>query len=193
MNASNESPEPRTGEELGERRGQVAREIRAVLELASSPLEVYRAALARVTPLVGATFASVFLRDEDDPRLLRLACAQNWPQSSARFLGDLRIREGRGPTGQAVARARPVEVVDVFADPELEEWWEPARELGFVSMMAHPLMVGESVVGALSFYFGDRQPVDDGVRSLVATAAREIAGAADRVSPARSGPESGSR
>lgn len=159
----------------------LAREIRNALDGASSPLEVYRRALARVTPLVDADFASVFLRDDDDPRLLRLACAQNWPQASARFLGRLRIREGLGPTGQAVARARPVEVVDVFQDPALEDWWEPARELGFVSMTAHPLMSGDRVVGSISFYFTDRQPFDEGERRLLGTVAREIARAAHEV------------
>jgi GAF domain-containing protein len=167
----------------------VVREIRAAIENAASPLEVYRAALARVTPLVGATFASVFLRDPDQPRLLRLVCAQNWPQSSARFLSELRIREGRGPSGQAVADGRPVEVADVFDDPDLEAWWEPARELGFVAMTALPLESDGRVVGSVSFYFDGRRPLDDDTRLLLATTAREMAAAAARVS--RPGPGTG--
>lgn len=159
----------------------MVREIRDAADSATTPLEVYRAALGRVTPLVGATFASVFLRDEDAPHLLRLACAQNWPQSSARFLSELRIREGRGPTGQAVDQGVPVEVADVYEDPELEEWWEPARELGFVAMTTYPLMVDGQAVGAISFYFRDPKPLDDHVRELLEVAAREMAAAADRV------------
>lgn len=171
----------------------MVRAIHAARETATSPLEVYRTALAEVTPLVGATFASVFLRDGEDHQLLRLACAQSWPQSTARFLGELRIRVGRGPTGQAVARARPVEVLDMFEDPELEAWWEPARELGFVSMTAHPLIVDGRVVGAISFYFGERQALDDRDRSLLATVAREMAGAAETIRTSGPGPEAGSR
>lgn len=159
---------------------EVAREIAEAFLTASSPLEVYRLALARVTPLVGASFAAVFLRDDHDPRLLRLACAQNWPQASARFLGDLRIREGRGPTGRAVGQGRSVEVEDVFADPALEEWWEPARELGFTSMTSHPLIVDWRVFGALSFYFGERQAFDAGSRELLAIVAHQLAATAER-------------
>lgn len=180
MNPSSESVD-RTAESPRDRQAELVRAIREAAAAASAPLEVYRAALARVTPLVDATFASVFLRDDDAPHLLRLACAQNWPQSSARFLSDLRIREGRGPTGQAVAEARPVEVTDVFEDDELKEWWEPARELGFVAMTAHPLTVDGRAVGSISFYYRDPQPLDDDVRSLLETAAREMALAAARV------------
>lgn len=179
MNPTSEPPNQRAG--LRSRQKAVVREIHRAAESATTPLQVFRTALARVTPLVEASFASVFLRDEDAPHLLRLACAQNWPQSSARFLSELRIREGLGPTGQAVAQGSPVEVVDVFEDPELREWWEPARELGFTAMTAHPLTVGDRVVGSISFYFEDPQPLDDDVRSLLATVARELPTAAESV------------
>lgn len=193
MNPSYDGQDQEGNPALHRREAAIVREIRSALETASSPLEVYRRALAGVTPLVNATFASVFLRDSDDPELLRLACAQSWPQSSARFLGELRIREGRGPTGEAVARGRPVEVLDVFDDPGLEEWWEPARELGFVSMTAHPLIVDARVVGSVSFYFGERQPLDECERSLLATVAREMAEAAAMLRASGPGPGPGSR
>ncbi|NIQ53727.1 MAG: GAF domain-containing protein, partial [Gammaproteobacteria bacterium] len=102
-----------------------------------------------------ADFASVFVRDATDSELLRLVCAQNWPQSSARFLDRLRIRVGRGPTGRAVADRRPVEVEDVFAAPELEAWWGIARELGFTSLISLPLRGEDRVPGALTFYFAE--------------------------------------
>ena len=181
MTTPPEAPRRTADVDVPGRLEDVISEIREAGETAGSPLEVYRTALARVTPLVDATFASVFLRDDDAPELLRLACAQNWPQSSARFLGELRIREGRGPTGKAVEQGRPVEVTDVFEDQELEEWWEPARELGFVAMTAHPLMVDGRAVGSISFYFRDPQPLNDGIRSLVSTVVREMAAAAERV------------
>jgi GAF domain-containing protein len=102
---------------LRDRELDVAREVAHAFITASSPLEVYRLALARLTPLVRAKFSSVFHRDPADPTLLKLTCAHNWPQSSARYLGQLRVREGRGPTGRAVAESRSIEVRDVFADP----------------------------------------------------------------------------
>ena len=173
-----ETPDP-ADRAASDRRDALVREIRAAGDAADSPLEVYRAALAGVTTALDATFASVFLRDENEPHLLRLACAQNWPQSSARFLSDLRIRSGRGPSGRAVAENRPVEVANVFDDDALKEWWEPARELGFVAMTAYPLAVGDRVVGAVSFYFRDPQELDDATRRLLSTAAREMATVAE--------------
>ncbi|HSK19434.1 MAG TPA: GAF domain-containing sensor histidine kinase [Longimicrobiales bacterium] len=173
MNASPDS--------LRERELDVAREIANAFLTAGTPVEVYRLALARVTPLVRATFSSVFERDPQDPTLLKLTCANNWPQSSARYLGQLRLRVGRGPTGRAVARRQPVEVGDVFADPALREWHEPARELGFASLISLPLAAGGEATGALTFYFDEPHEFDDDERHLLTLIADQLAVAGGRV------------
>lgn len=167
-------------ESLRQRKLEIANEIANAFLTANRPLEVYRLALARVVPLVEASFASVFLRDDADADVLRLVCAQNWPQSSARFLGDLRIRVGRGPTGRAVAEDRSVEVLDVFSDPALREWWEPARELGFVSLIALPLRVRERVDGALTFYFSTPHSPDDEERDLLSLIAAQLSATVEK-------------
>ncbi|MEN8376578.1 MAG: GAF domain-containing sensor histidine kinase, partial [Gemmatimonadota bacterium] len=128
----------------------------------------------------GAQFSSVFLRDPGDRDLLKLSCAHNWPQSAAMFLGQLRVRVGRGPTGTAVAEKRPVEVPDVFVDRALREWWEPARELGFTSMICLPLEVGGQAEGALSFYFAEAHEFEDGERRLLALIATQLAATAEK-------------
>jgi GAF domain-containing protein len=126
-----------------------------------------------------------------------MACAQNWPQSSARFLGDLRIREGRGPTGRAVSTGLPIQVVDVFDDPALRDWWVPAREMGFVSMISVPLAAHGQVFGAASFYFAERKDFDRGERNVLGLVTRALSAAAARangdVSPCRSEPDGESR
>lgn len=160
-------------------------------ETTASHLEAYRHALARITPAVGASFASVFVRDRADPRLLRLACAHNWPQAAARWLGDLRIMEGRGPTGRAVGRNRSVEVPDVFAEPSLTEWWDPARELGFASIIALPLAREGKAFGALSFYFAESRVFAEDDRAILTRAASDLQ--ADELSGGRYGPETVSR
>jgi GAF domain-containing protein len=180
MSDPSPSPGGPTPERGRERELAIAQDIAEAFLTASSAVEVYRTALARITPAVGASFASVFLRDEADPDLLRLACALNWPQSSARFLSDLRIRDGRGPTGRAVRNGLRVEVTDVFRDPALEEWWEPARELGFISMTALPLIAHDRVLGALSFYFRDRTDFNEEVRALLTVVAHQLAATAER-------------
>jgi signal transduction histidine kinase len=159
---------------------EAGRDIAQAFLSASRPLELYRLALARLTPLVGASFSSVFLRDPMDPELLKLECAQNWPQSSARFLSQMRIRVGRGPTGRSVEEGRAIEVPDVFADPTLREWWDPARELGFASMITLPLHTRSEVHGALSFYFSAPRQFDDAERRLISIITQQLAATAER-------------
>lgn len=165
----------RSAGSLRERELDVAREVALAFLTAGSPLEVYRLVLARLTPLVRATFSSVFQRDPVDTSLLKLVCAHNWPQSSARYLGQLRVRVGRGPTGRAVAEAAPVEVGDVFTDDALRTWWEPARELGFTSLISLPLRSGTHVMGALTFYFDAARTFDDDERQLLMLIADQLA------------------
>lgn len=175
------SPEaPLLPESLRQRELEIAREIARAFLKATRPLEVYRLALARVTPLVGASFSSVFLRDGEDPSLLKLLCAQNWPQASARFLGQMRIRVGRGPTGRAVAEGTAFEVEDVFAEPGLREWWDPARELGFTSLISLPLKRETEVAGALTFYFADAHAFEEHERALLTTVTDQLAATAER-------------
>ncbi|MFW6205665.1 MAG: GAF domain-containing protein, partial [Gemmatimonadota bacterium] len=64
------------------------------------------------------------------------------------------------------------------------EWWEPARELGFTAMTAHPLTAEDEVVGVISFYYHEPQQLDDSVRALLATAAGELATAAGELATA---------
>jgi signal transduction histidine kinase len=165
---------------LRQRELEIAREIAHAFLTANTAVEVYRLALARLTPLVNASFGSVFLRDHADATLLKLACAQNWPQSSARYLGQLRIRVGRGPTGEAVAQRAPVEVEDVYADPALREWWDPAGELGFVSLISLPLGTASQADGALTFYFAERHRFAEDERHLLRLTADQLAAATRR-------------
>ena len=165
---------------LRQRELDIAREIAHAFLTANTAVEVYRLALARLTPLVNATFGSVFLRDGADPTLLKLACAQNWPQSSARYLGQLRIRVGRGPTGEAVAKRTAVEVTDVFVDPAMREWWDPAKELGFVSLISLPLGSASHADGALTFYFAEPHTFADDERHLLRLTADQLAAATRR-------------
>ena len=163
---------------LQQRELELRRDIAEAFFNAQSSVEVYRLVLARVTPLIAASFSSVFLRDPNQDELLRLVCAHNWPQSSARYLGQLRIRTGRGPTGRAVAEGRAVEVSDVFSDVSLRDWWEPARELGFASLISLPLDGGR--MGALTFYYDRPHEFNDDERQLLSLIARQLSITAQR-------------
>ena len=76
------------------------REIVHAFLTADRPEEVFQYALERVSPLVGASFASIYLVDENDDAM-RLVAACNWPERFRPFLGHMRVRLGLGPSGEA--------------------------------------------------------------------------------------------
>ena len=158
---------------------QAARDIAHAFLTAPRPAEVYRLALGRVAPLVGAAFGCVFLRDRD-PELLRVVAAYNWPQAYASYLSSLRVRVGNGPTGRAVEQNMLVEATDVYADRDLEDWWEGARELGFTSSVSVPLSPQSQAMGAVTFYFREPLDFDEADRNLLRLVADQLAATAEK-------------
>jgi K+-sensing histidine kinase KdpD len=157
----------------------ILRDLAYTLARAPRPESVYTLALERVTPWIGASFSSVFVRDQD-PATLTLAAAHQWPPRYRDWIGELRIRIGRGPSGLAVGEGRLVEVADLFADPDLAEWQSVARELDMRSMLAAPLRASTGVLGALTFYFANETAISDRERELVESVADHVALAAER-------------
>ena len=163
------------------------RELLAVREIvhafltADRPEEVFRFALERVSPLVGSAFASVFLVDGAS-ELMRLAAAHNWPERYRPWLGEMRVRVGYGPSGEAVAERRPVEVPDVFADDSLVDWQDVATELGFRAIVALPLQTGRRVLGAVTFYFAGAGGFTAEQRNLLRIVADQMAATAEKAS-----------
>jgi signal transduction histidine kinase len=161
------------------------REIARALHTADRLEELYQFALERVVPLLGASFASVYVR-EGHADTMRLAAAYNWPDRYARWMGEARIRLGMGPSGEAAAERRMVEVPDVFADPALADWQDVARELGFRALVALPLAADGSrgtaphVFGAIAFYFADESRLADDQRWLLRVVADQLAAAAEK-------------
>jgi signal transduction histidine kinase len=161
------------------------RELVAVREIvhafltADRPEEVFRFALERVSPVVGATFASVYLVDGAS-ELMRLAAAYNWPQRYEPWLGEMRVRLGFGPSGEAASERRAIEVPDVFADPNLEDWQEVASELGFRALVALPLQTSSRVLGAVTFYFADARGFSTERRGLLRIVAAQMAATAEK-------------
>ena len=85
---------------------------------ADRPEDAFQFALDRVGPVVGASFASVYLVDGAS-ELMRLIAAHNWPEQHRPWLAEVRVRVGFGPSGEAASERRVIEVPDVFADPDL--------------------------------------------------------------------------
>jgi signal transduction histidine kinase len=169
---------PLPAHETALRELQAAREIAHAFLTARTPDEVYRLALERVAPVVGAAFGCVYLRESDD--VLRLIAAWNWPAEYRDFLGEMRVRVGLGPTGRAVADNRFVEVYDILAHPSLEDWWDAARELGFASSVSLPIVLGHQPEGALTFYFRRTDRLDEADRSLLRLVADQLSATAEK-------------
>ncbi|MGH7617393.1 MAG: ATP-binding protein [Gemmatimonadaceae bacterium] len=165
--------------DFGLRELMAVREIAHAFLTAERPEDVYQLALDRVSPLVGATFACVYLIDEGS-ELMRLAAVHNWPERYARFLGQMRVRLGFGPSGEAASERRTIEVLDVFADPTLEDWQEVASELGFKSFAALPLQTTQAVHGTVTFYFESSKVVSAGTRHLMRMVADQMAATAEK-------------
>jgi signal transduction histidine kinase len=155
------------------------REIVHAFLTADRPEEVFQFALDRVSPLVGASFACVYLIDGAS-ELMRLAAVHNWPERFTPFLGEMRVRLGFGPSGEAAAERRVIEVPDVSSDPSLEDWAEVANELGFRAIVALPLQTGDGVLGAVAFYFARAGSISSETRSLLRMVADQMAATAQK-------------
>ena len=83
--------------------------------------------------------------------------------------------EGRGPTGTAVRERRPVVCQDFETDPRVAPWRAAAREAGFRSSAAVPLIVGTEVIGALTVYAPEAQWFADEVVEQLDELARDVA------------------
>ena len=176
---------PASGPSLADRSDNGLRELMALREIvhafltADRPEDVFQFALDKVSPLVGACTACVYVIEEGS-ELMRLAAVHNWPHRYARFLGDMRVRIGFGPSGQAARDRKMIEVPDVFADESLEDWQEVASELGFRSFVALPLQTPAAVLGTVTFYFATANSIGDETRHLMRTVADQMAATAEK-------------
>lgn len=161
------------------------RELMAVREVAHAflhadrPEEVFQFALERVSPLVGATFASIYLLDGNSD-VMRLAASCNWPERFRPWLGQMRVRLGAGPSGEAAAERRVIEVPDLAADPDLADWREVAQELGFRSLVALPLQTNRRLHGTVAFYYAEPGARSAETRGLLRIVADQMAATAEK-------------
>lgn len=138
----------------GDAAARVLAEIAHAVVQAGEARDAYQFALDRTCPAVGASLGAVFLLD-GAAEVMRPVAAHNWPERWRRWLGEMRVRVGFGPAGEAAAERRTIEVQDVFADAALEDWQDVARELGFHAIVSVPVIGSAGLAGAASFYFAE--------------------------------------
>lgn len=170
---------PAVAEPPAQRELIAVREIVHAFLRANRPEDVFQFALDRVSPVVGASFASVYLVDGAS-ELMRLVAACNWPEHHRPWLGDMRVRVGFGPSGEAASERRAIEIPDVFADPDLEDWHDVARELEFRAIVALPLQTASRVLGTVTFYFSDPGGFTPEKRGLLRIVADQMAATAEK-------------
>lgn len=176
------SPPPPAPEVPQERRDlDAVRDIIHAAVSGESAEEALQFGLDRVAPLIGATLGSVYLIDGAS-ELMRLVAAHQWPERYRPWLGAMRVRVGFGPSGEAASERRVIDIPDVFSDPDLEDWHEVARELGFAAITALPLIAAGRVLGVATFYFGQTSGMTRDARALLRLVADLLASTADQVS-----------
>lgn len=141
--------------------------------------EALQFALDRIAPLLGASLGSVYVI-EGASELMRLVAAHEWPERFRPWLGAMRVRVGFGPSGEAASERRVIDVPDVFADPDLEDWHDVARELGFVAITALPLVAAGRVLGVATFYFREASGATAEARALLRLVADLLASTAEQ-------------
>lgn len=141
--------------------------------------ETLQFALDRVAPLLGATLGSVYLLDGAS-ELMRLVAAYEWPAKYRPWLGAMRVRVGFGPSGEAASERRVIDVPDIFADPDLEDWHDVGRELGFAAITALPLVANGRVLGVATLYFRETAAISAEARMLLRLVADLLASAVDQ-------------
>ena len=158
---------------------EVVRDVAHALLRAERADEAFQFAIDRTCPAAGAALGSVFVVDGAS-ELMHLVAAHAWPEKWRPWLGEMKVRVGFGPSGEAVSERRAIEVPDVFADPGLEDWQEVATELGFRALVALPLNTPAGILGAAAFYFAAPGTQPAPVLHLLRTVADLMAAIADK-------------
>lgn len=129
--------------------------------------------------LMGFDFCGVFLPDRDRAVLI----VEGSHGFSPRYIAEVNalhpivLREGatQAPSTRAFLTRRPVQVQDTQTDPAFAQWGEGAREQGFRSMIAVPLLVSGTSVGTLNGYSSRQRSFTDHEVELTGMLANQAA------------------
>lgn len=158
---------------------RILQDLARALIRTERPEDALQFALDRTCPVIGATLGAVYIVDGAS-ELMRLEAAYGWPERWRAWLGDVRVRLGIGPSGEAASERRVIEVADVLADTGLDDWREVAAELGFRSIVALPLEAPDAILGVATFYFAEAGVVAPPQRALLRAASDMMAAMVER-------------
>lgn len=137
--------------------------------------EVVSVVANRVGNLIGAQFASVLLPD-NQKRYLNIMASFNL---SAEYIWTVnkkrRIPIGVGPVGKAFSSRRSQAVSNVLTDPDYGLWKHLARNQGYSSLIALPLLAKGQSIGVICIYFAEPRQLRADEIDLLVTSANEAA------------------
>ena len=133
-----------------------ARETRALFEAGravTASLDLDRTItviMAQARAVLGVESCGIMTLDPET-RVLSSIASLDLPQT---MVSQVQVREGQGITGTAVAERRPVQSADLWNDPRVQYPQLPKAQ-GLRSLLAVPLRVGDTAIGALLVFRRD--------------------------------------
>ena len=153
--------------------------LRAVLQVAaalhesgSSAVRFYRAAVEAVVTTVGADRAALLLYDPDG--VMRFKA---WRGLSEAYRQAV---EGHTPWSLDDAAAQPILVRNVYADPEMAEFWPVFGAEGIGALAFVPLVHQEHVVGKFMLYYDKPHDFSESELAVAEVLAGQVALSLDR-------------
>ena len=133
-----------------------ARETRALLAAgravtASLDLERTIAVIMEQARAVLGVYSCGIMTLDPQTRVISLVASLDLPQD---MMSTVRINEGEGITGRAVAELRPMQSADMWSDPRVRYPQLPQAS-GLRSMLSAPLRVGNKAIGAILVFRRD--------------------------------------
>jgi PAS domain S-box-containing protein len=132
-----------------------ARETRALLEAGravTASLDLDRTIhviMEQARAVLSVSSCGIMMRDEEG--VLSSVASLDLPEE---VVASVRVREGEGITGRAVAELRAMQSADLWNDPR-HRYPELSRAQGLRSMLTAPLRVGDRAIGAILVFRRD--------------------------------------
>ncbi len=148
---------------------QVSRTMASTLELE----DILKRISETVSSLLGAQAMSLMLLSRDGHTLATVA-GTRLGDDSLPVAAENEPAHGN-PCLMAVQEKRPVVVPDLWTDPVYGPWLKPARDRGYTSFLAMPLIVQERALGCMNLYRTGRREFAPDEIQLVSTFASQAA------------------
>ncbi len=151
-----------------DRTNRIIRDITQALREATSREEIEGAVCAKIANSDPYRFAWIGRYDRFDDEITPVASAgagQGYLDEIARH--NETISGEQGPAGNAVRTREPQTIEHIRTAPPLEPWREAALRRGYRSVVAVPLVYGDTLHGVLSIYAGNSDVFDDVERRVL--------------------------